>query len=162
MTHIAASPRAAAGAAIAAATGVGNWLARQAIQVAGFSEPQNRWLVVTVNCPPDRLSGPDALPEPISRLAGIAEHMVRPAPGGRGTEIGLRLRGTPPSGLPAVAAWLSGNDPRGDLRSALRDAKSLIETGEVICPDEPPVTHPTPAGRVLDLAVSRAAREGRL
>jgi hypothetical protein len=87
---------------------------------------------------------------------------VAPAPGGRGTELGLRPVTPPQAGLPGLVARLRGSDPRQELRSALRDAKSLIETGEVIRPDEPPSTHPTATGKLLDLAISRAGGEGRL
>jgi hypothetical protein len=121
------------------------------------------WLRVTVNCPPERLApGGGGLPEPITKLSGRAEVSVEPAPGGRGTELGLRPVTPPPAGLPGLVVRLRGSDPRQELRSALRDAKSLIETGEVIRPDEPPSTHPTATGKLLDLAISRAGGEGRL
>ncbi len=123
----------------------------------------NHWLTVTVNCPPERLAADGGqLPEPITRLAGRTEVSVRPAPGDRGSELGLRLISPPPEGLAVVAARLRGGDPRQELRRALRDAKSLIETGEVIRPDEPPTTHPTVTGKLLDLAIARSGGEGRL
>ncbi|HEX2317090.1 MAG TPA: hypothetical protein VHJ17_25315, partial [Thermomonospora sp.] len=57
---------------------------------------------------------------------------------------------------------MRGDDPRQAVRSALREAKSLVETGEVVLPDAPPTTRPTPGGKVLDLATRRAGGEGRL
>jgi hypothetical protein len=48
------------------------------------------------------------------------------------------------------------------VRSALRDAKSLIETGEVIKPTEPPTTRQTLLGMPLELAIRRSGGEGRL
>lgn len=128
-----------------------------------------RWLVVTIACPPERLTRPAGLPEPIERLQREAEVEVRvqPAPGDRGTELGVRLSRPradgAPTGIPSgIAARLSGNDPRQRLRTALRDAKSLIETGEVLRPDTPPTTRPTITGKVMELATKRAGGEGRL
>jgi hypothetical protein len=158
----------AAGAAGAGLAGAGSaaWLASRAVSsVLGqaLSGPRSRWLKVTVACPPERLSPAGGqLPEPITRLMDRAEVSVEPAPGGRGTELGLRPSIPAPAGLPGLVARLRGSDPRQELRSALRDAKSLIETGEVIRPDEPPSTHPTATGKLLDLAISRAGGEGRL
>jgi hypothetical protein len=45
---------------------------------------------------------------------------------------------------------------------ALRKAKSLIETGDVIQPDTPPSTHPGPVGRVLQVITRKSRGEGRL
>jgi hypothetical protein len=47
-----------------------------------------------------------------------------------------------------------GGGSAGRLRKALREAKALLETGEVMRPDAPATTRPTPAGRVL-CAVTR-------
>jgi hypothetical protein len=141
-------------------------LARSIVSTVGRTAgngPGHQWLKVTISCPPEQLT-PHAsqLPEPIARLNGRVEVSVAPAPGDRGTELGLRLVEPPPAGMAGMLARLRGGDPRQELRSALRDTKSLIETGEVIRPDEPPTTHPTPTGKLLDLALSRAGGEGRL
>jgi hypothetical protein len=157
----------AAGAVAAAGAGVGSlaWLASRTVtsvlgRVTGGTG--SGWLRVTVNCPPEQLAPGGQLPAPIAKLSGRAEASVEPAPSGRGTELGLRPVIPAPAGLPGLLARLRGSDPRQELRSALRDAKSLIETGEVIRPDEPPSTHPTATGKLLDLALSRAGGEGRL
>lgn len=101
------------------------------------------WLAVTVHCSPDRLHD---LPEPLAELRQDVELRIRPATGDKGTELLARP---------------VGDVSREDLRVALRQTKSLIETGSVLRPD-PPATHPGPAGRVLRLVTSRAAGEGRL
>lgn len=134
----------------------------QSLGTFGDSEPRNRALVVTVNCPPEKFPATDQLPEPVRKLADRAEILVNPAPDGQRTELGLRLRQLPPTTETSLAARLSGDDPRRELRAALRDAKSLIETGEVIQPDQPGTTHPSPAGRILELAIRRSGAEGRL
>jgi hypothetical protein len=152
---------AAAAGAAAAGAAVGTRLAARSLTSFRDDPPRNRWLMVTINCPPDRLS-PDGLPAPVARLRDKAEVIIRPAPGDRGTELGLRLHGPPPAGLAALAARLSGDDPRQAVRSALRDAKSLIETGEVIKPVEPPTTRQTLLGKPLELAIRRSGGEGRL
>lgn len=146
----------------AGAVGVARWAASRGADRMGDAEPHNRWLKVTVACPPERLSQPDGLPDPVARLTDRAEVSVRPAPGGRGTELGLRLYDQPPTGLAGTAARLSGHDPRQELRRALRDAKSIIETGEVIRPDRPSTTHDTLTGKPLEYAINRAGGEGRL
>ncbi|MBV9382376.1 MAG: hypothetical protein JOY82_04050 [Streptosporangiaceae bacterium] len=149
------------GAGIAGAAGAVKWLTSKAEGVPGDRTPRNRWLMVTVNCPPGQFPAAGDLPEPVAKLTDRAEVTIRPAPGDRGTELGMRLLEQPPAGVAGVTARLSGADPRQEIRSALRDAKSLIETGEVIKPDEP-TTHPTPAGKLFDFATRRAGGEGRL
>jgi hypothetical protein len=104
-----------------------------------------RWLVVTVDLPPDRVTDP--LPDPLARLGDRVEVRITPAPGDKGTELAARPRG----GLPPQP-----------VRVALRRAKSLLETGEVLRPSEPGSAHPGPAGRVLAAVARRSGGEGRL
>jgi hypothetical protein len=151
---------ATAGAAAAGVT-AGGWLAARNMTSFRDDPPRNRWLMVTVNCPADQLKADD-LPLPVARLREKADVVIRPAAGDRGTELGLRLHDSPPGGLAGLAARLSGRDPRQELRSGLRDAKSLIETGEVLRPAEPPTTRRTLLGKPLELATRRAGGEGRL
>ncbi len=153
---------AAAGAGLAGAAAIAKLATSRRLDgVPGDAAPRNRWLTVTVNCPPDRFPAPAELPRPVARLMDQAEVSIRPAPGGRGTELAMRLFEQPPGGIAGLAARLTGEDPRQRVRTALRDAKSLIETGEVIEPDEP-TTHDTLAGKLIGLATSRAGGEGRL
>ncbi|MFB4313934.1 hypothetical protein [Actinomadura sp. 21ATH] len=115
-----------------------------------------RWLVVTVACPPERLA---QSPGPLARLGAGVETRIEAAPGGRGTELAARVREPGPSGF---AARLAGRDPRQEVRAALRNSKSLLETGEVLRPDSPPTTRPTLRGKVMEAATRRAGGEGRL
>jgi hypothetical protein len=122
----------------------------------------DRWHVVTVNRPPEEVSPGGRLPEPLAELGDQIEVQIRPAPGDRGMELAARFRGRVPSGLSGAAARLTGQDPRQSVRAALREAKMLIETGEVLRPDESPTTRRTPINLPLELAVRRARGEGRL
>jgi uncharacterized membrane protein len=55
-----------------------------------------------------------------------------PAPGGRGTEVRVRLQYDPPAGkIGATVAWLLGHDPAATVREDLRRFKQLMEAGEV-------------------------------
>jgi hypothetical protein len=63
-------------------------------------------------------------PEPLERLAGSLEIRIDPAPGDKGFEVHARIReGTDVS---------TDGDPNRALRAALRDAKQVFETGEVL------------------------------
>lgn len=56
----------------------------------------------------------------------------RPAPGGRGTEVVVRLHYSPPAGaLGSFAAWLGGEHPQQQLREDVRRFKQVMETGEI-------------------------------
>jgi uncharacterized membrane protein len=128
----------------------------------GAREPADRWHAVTINRPPEQVAPDGRPPAPLEALGDSIEVWVRPAPGGRGTELAARLRQGAPSGPGSVAARGQGNDPRQDLRAALRQAKQLAETGEVLRPDEPPTTRRTLRNLPLELATRRARGEGRL
>jgi uncharacterized membrane protein len=57
----------------------------------------------------------------------------RPAPGGRGTEIRVRLSYQPPAGkLGAAVAKLFGEAPDQQVHDDLRRFKQVLETGEVV------------------------------
>jgi hypothetical protein len=111
-----------------------------------------RWRAVTVLCPPERLGGGADLPAPLAALGDRVEVRVTPAPGDRGTELGARYRDRP-----------TDDDLRA-LRSALRQAKQLIEVGEVLRVDPAPhgVRKDTPQGAALEGATARAGGEGVL
>jgi hypothetical protein len=133
------------GVGLAAAAATGAFAAQRVVRARSAHTNTDRWLVVTVNCPPERLN---ELPEPLRKLGDTVETKVRPAPGGRGSELAARPL------QPGASA--------SDVRSALRDAKSLLETGEVLQPDRPSSTKPTATGKLVDMATKRAGGEGRL
>ncbi|MBA9004025.1 MULTISPECIES: hypothetical protein [Thermomonospora] len=142
----------------ALSAGVAMGIVRRLMNRATGRPPQEeagRWLVVTVNRPPEEVSG--RLPEPLAGLRDSVEMRIDTAPGGRGTELAVRPR----NGLTSTGR-VGGQSPREALRRALRDAKSILETGEVLRPDTPPTTRSTPGGRLLELATRRAGGEGRL
>ena len=65
------------------------------------------------------------------------------APGGRGTEIWVHLRYSPPAGrLGKGIAWLFGKDPEAQIKEDLRRFKQLLETGEVVLSDGPALWRP--------------------
>ena len=104
------------------------------------------------------------LPEPLAVLGDLVEVEVRAAPGDKGSELRARLRAPEPSGLRSTFARLSGKDPRQQVRSALRQAKQLIEVGEVLQVDPAPHGRRSanPAGKLVELASKRAGGEGVL
>jgi hypothetical protein len=122
----------------------------------------DRWHTVTISRPPDEVAPDGRLPEPMAELGDQVEVQIRPAPGDKGAELAARLRTAEPSGLTGTAARITGNDPRQDLRAALRQAKQLLETGEVLSADKPPTTRRTLRNLPLELATRRAGGEGRL
>jgi hypothetical protein len=119
----------------------------------------DRWHSVTVNCAPERL---DPLPACLSELGDAVEVVMRPAPGGRGTELAARLVERVPSGVGGVVAKLRDDDPVRRLRRALRDARALAEIGEILLPDSPATTRSTLLGAPLAYAVRHGREEGRL
>jgi hypothetical protein len=154
-------------AAVVTAGGAGVVLARrlqgrtQPYGSSAGAEPRSRWRVVTINRSPDEVMPDGQVPEPLARLGDLVEVEMSAAPGNKGTELRARLRSAE---SPSGAARLFGQDPRQQLRSALREAKQLIEVGEVLRVD--PVPHgkrtPTPTGWLVELAAKRASGEGVL
>lgn len=142
---------------LAAAVGVTGWVLSRSRAVRDRSS-RDRWIVVTVNCPPQRLASPADLPEPLIRIGDIVDLEICPAPGDRGTEIGARLRDHP---RPRIAG--SGRRDVEDLRAmvedALREARSIIETGEVLLLDRPFMREAArPVGRRRELVGQRGGR----
>jgi hypothetical protein len=126
------------------------------------AEAGRRWSAVTVNRAPEAVTPDGQLPDPLATLGDTVEVQVRPAPGGRGTELAARP-GTPePSGVRGAVARVTGKHPRQALRVALRQAKQLLETGEVLQADRPPTARRTLRNLPLELATRRAEQEGRL
>jgi hypothetical protein len=139
----------AAGAAVA-----GGVLAARYRGKPGGEEPH--WHVLTVYKPLNEMHAA-RLPAPLEQLGDVIQVQLRPAPGDRGTEIAARLRDGEPSRLAVVAGKITDRDPRYAVRRALREAKSLIETGEVLNPD----SHPSHRRTVLNRPLEYAARHGR-
>jgi hypothetical protein len=125
-------------------------------------EPRQRWHSVTVNRPLEQATPGGQLPEPLARLGDGVEVQVRPAPADRGTEFAVRLNKSRPSGFRAMTARLGGRDPRYAVRSALRETKQLVETGQILGPDKPPTTKRTLTNRPLQFVTRHAREEGRL
>lgn len=148
------------GAAVAGVIGGG--LAARRLLTARTTETAPRWHSVTVNLPEDRVAPGGQLPDPIADLGDGVEVRLRPAPGGRGTEMAVRLRGGEPAGATGAVTRLRGDDPRWPVRKALREAKSLLETGEVLRPTQPPTTRRTLANRPLEIATRHGREEGLL
>jgi hypothetical protein len=156
--------------AMGVAAGVATAVRRRTISREGPSshhrEDPSRWLVVTVNTSKDSSQSFEA-PEPLRAWGDAIEVRTSPAPGERGTELAVRLRDphadTVPRGLPDdLAQELDGTTPVQKLRSALRRAKQLIETGEVLRADEPGTSEPTALNAPLRAATSASGAEGRL
>jgi hypothetical protein len=133
---------AALGSAASLAARAGGSVVRQvrsaidpsAARPAGAGPPASGWLVVTVYREPSDVDTAQ-LPTPLAEYGDRIEIRVRAAPDEKGTELGARLRDQP-SG--STLGRLSGADPQADLRSALRQAKQLIEVGEVLVVDPAP------------------------
>jgi hypothetical protein len=125
---------------------------------AGAGQPASGWLAVTVLRESSDVDTAK-LPAPLAEYGDRIEVRVRPAPGGKGTELAARLRDRP-SGSPL--GRLTGSDPQADLRSALRKAKQLIEVGEVLAVD--PAPHgkrtATPGGALLEAWTKVAPKAG--
>jgi hypothetical protein len=129
-----------------------------AVSAGRTAAPASGWLVVTVYREPSDVDTA-RLPAPLAEYGDRIEVRIRPAPGGKGTELAARLRDQPSgNGL----GRLTGSDPQADLRSALRRAKQLIEVGEVLAVD--PAPHgkrtATPGGVLLEAWTRVAPRAG--
>lgn len=159
-TSKAAVAAAVAGGALVAGRVVGNRVRRSWGNHAagrGRRGPEARWHVATVNLAPERVAPGGQVPRPLAELGDTIEARFRPAPGDRGTEIAVRLRGGEPTGVSGALARLRGADPRWPVRTALRETRSLLETGEVLRPSQPPTTERT----LLNRPLGRVARHGR-
>ncbi|MGY1805596.1 hypothetical protein ACI78T_20100 [Blastococcus sp. SYSU D00922] len=130
-----------------------------AARPAGAGGPASGWLAVTVLREPADVDTAQ-LPAPLAEYGDRIEVRVRPAAGGKGTELAARLRDRPASGT--ALGRLSGSDPQADLRSALRRAKQLIEVGEVLAVDPAPhgKRSATPGGVLLEAWTKVAPKAG--
>jgi hypothetical protein len=128
-------------------------------RVRNGSARQPSWLGVTVQGTPEQIAPGGELPEPLRRLGDRIEVRMQPAPGDRGTEVRARLRRPAPS---SVGSRLTGRDALAPVRVALRQAKALVETGEIVRSDERRTPHPGPVGRVLQAVDGASMGSGRL
>jgi hypothetical protein len=146
---------------------VARWLASRHRGPSPVKDPKarRRWMAVTINCRPGDVAPDGRLPRPLADLD--VEVRIEKAPGDRGTELYARPRMPMPMGPAAVLARLRGDHPREMVRMALRQVKSLIETGEVLRPDADlarprAVRTGRTTAKVVDMALARAAGEDRL
>ena len=95
-------------------------------------------------------------PEPLARLAESLEIRIDPAPGDKGFEVHARVREGADAGM--------HDDLEKALREALRDAKQIFETGEVLrATPRPHGERPrTLLGGAVDEAEDEAKGEGVL
>ncbi len=81
-----------------------------------------------------------------SKVLSTGSVRFRPAPGGRGVEVHLKVEYQPPAGrVGHAAAKLLGEDPLGGIRESLRRFKQLMEAGEM------PVTKGQPSAHHLSI-----------
>jgi len=98
------------------------------------------WDAEIINEIPGELIGWRTLPGSDVVSAGSVHFTC--APGGRGTEVRVRLQYDPPAGkVGATVAWLLGHDPAHSIHEDLRRFKQLMEAGEI------PTTKGQPRGR---------------
>jgi hypothetical protein len=130
-----------------------------AARPAGAGRPASGWLVVTLFREPTDIDAAE-LPVPLAEFGDRIEIRVRPAAGGKGTELAARLRDRPSSN--GAVRRLAGSDPEADLRSALRRAKQLLEVGEVLAVDPAPHGErtATPGGALLESWTRSAPKAG--
>jgi uncharacterized membrane protein len=89
-----------------------------------------KWDAETINEIPGALIGWRTLDG--SDVVSAGSVRFKPAAGGRGTEVRVRLQYDPPAGkVGATVAWLLGHEPSQTIREDLRRFKQLMETGEV-------------------------------
>jgi len=89
---------------------------------------------VVVDRPPAELTPDGRLPAPLASLGPGVAVTVRPALGGRGTELVVRIRDREPALLAALSRWLAGENRRTAVRSALWQTKRLAEADGVPSP----------------------------
>ncbi|WP_146078178.1 hypothetical protein [Subtercola sp. Z020] len=129
-------------------------------QQSGEGEPASRWRSVTVILPLDEVAPGGSLPGSLTTWGPDVETRVRRAPGDKGTEISARFRRS----ASADRSKRAEGDRARRLRRSLREAKQLIEVGEILRVDPTPHGRrkATPMGAVVEFATDRGAEEGLL
>jgi hypothetical protein len=121
-------------------------------------DPAARWLAVTVDVPPEEIRSGGRLKRLLD-MPGLDVRLTS-ARGGTATVIAARPPRSAATGWTGLASRIAGNDPRQPVRRALREAKSILETGEVLRTDAAP---PRSVGGGLVAALARrSGGEGRL
>jgi hypothetical protein len=101
----------------------------------------------------------DGYPHPLRRIADVLEIRLEAAPGDKGFEVHARTRADADT-----TGTIGDEDPDQAVRTALRDAKQLFETGEILRAKPRPHGHRpvTLTGAVVDKAEDAAKGEGVL
>jgi hypothetical protein len=148
----------AVGAAGVAAGLIATSLARQRNANDGDGRHPQGWKSVTILGDSATFAA-SGYPEPLRRIVDVLELRVDPAPGDKGFEVHARVR----DGAD-VKAVIGDDDPDQAVRVALRDAKQLFETGEILrAIPRPHGDRPrTLLGKVVDKAEDEAKGEGVL
>ncbi|WP_378143889.1 hypothetical protein ACFJGV_10625 [Cnuibacter sp. UC19_7] len=147
----------AVGAAGVAAGLVARSLVKKKSEHDGDGRHPEGWKSVTVLGDPAAFEQ-DGYPPPLQRFVEALEVRVQPAPGDKGFEVHARIK----EGVEAES--FGDEDPEKALRTALRDAKQVFETGEVLrSVPRPHGERPTTLfGAVVDKAEDDAKGEGVL
>ncbi|MCU1617934.1 MAG: hypothetical protein JWO98_5474 [Frankiales bacterium] len=138
---------------VAAALTVDHLLQKRSVQNKTSRE---RWRAVTVLASPDAISRDEEYPAPLQAVIEFLDVRTSPAPDGVSTELRARLKQT--KSAEAGIRKLTGLAPESAIRASLRDAKQIVETGEVLRVLPRPEGHrpATPGGVLVDLAEQRA------
>lgn len=140
--------------AVAGAVGaVGIAVARRAAaHSARRHAGDERWNVVTIQVADGALDE-STLPAPVRELGDAIHWRTDPAPAGRGVELRVRADSSAPEPV-----------SRDRIRIALREAKQLLEVGEVLQMD--PRAHgarsATPSGALMDSIAGKSGGKGIL
>jgi len=137
---------------------------RSASQAGPSSGSEPRWHSVTVDRPREELWPDGRVPAPLAALGSSVEIELHDAPGDKGTEIRARLQAGADDGRSPRGRGESREERVRRLRRALREAKQLVEVGEVLRVDPTPHGRRarTPLGAVVEVATDRAPEEGLL
>ncbi|MCS5714609.1 hypothetical protein NVV95_08590 [Herbiconiux sp. CPCC 205716] len=147
----------AVGAAGIAAGVVARALVKKKSESDGDGRHPDGWKAVTVLGESAEFER-GGYPEPLQRIAGTLEIRLQPAPGDKGFEVHARVKDD------ADTTSFGEDEPDQALRTALRDAKQLFETGEVLrAVPRPHGERPTTLlGAAVDKAEDDAKGEGVL
>jgi hypothetical protein len=128
------------------------------------ADPRSRWRSETVNRTTEEISAGGQVNELRSALGGDVEIDLRTAPGDKGTELRARLRAEGQSADDSRRGANYERERTRQLRRALREAKQMIEVGEVLRVDPTPHGRrkTTPFGAAVEFATDRGPEEGLL